>query len=201
MPAFNIGKDIQQLIQLLSKLPGLGPRSARRAVLHLIKGKEQTLFPLIKAMENAYQNVKSCSRCGNLDTSEICSICQDSNRDTKLLIVVENVGDLWALERSTNISAIYHVLGGCLSPLDGVRPEDLKIDDLIRRVETENIDEVILALNATIEGQTTSHYLTEKLERFSVKISKLAHGVPVGGELDYLDSNTLTTALQARTLL
>ncbi|WP_370931764.1 recombination mediator RecR [Bartonella sp. DGB1] len=193
--------DVEQLIKHLAKLPGLGPRSARRAALYLLKQKDLLLFPLLKTLEFTYNNVKDCEKCGNIDTSNICSICQDPKRNKKLLIVVENVADLWAIERSSNISALYHVLGGALSPLDGIRPQDLRIEQLFTRLEQENMEEVILALNATIEGQTTIHYLTEKLEKLPVKLSKLAHGVPVGGELDYLDSNTLTMALQARTLL
>lgn len=193
------GPEIERLIQLLAKLPGLGPRSARRAGLHLIKQKDQLLRPLAEAMGVAVDNVGICSTCGNIDTSDPCTICADPRRENATIVVVEDVSDLWALERANAINAGYHVLGGTLSPLDGIGPEDLTIDALVNRVKAGGVDEVILAVNATVEGQTTAHYVTDQLVGFDVKISRLAHGVPVGGELDYLDEGTLAQALRART--
>ena len=194
------GPEIEQLIQLLARLPGLGPRSARRAVLHLIKKKENLMIPLSAALDRAVETVVTCKECGNVDTQSPCYICTDQRRiDTGLLIVVEDVADLWALERAGANKSLYHVLGGTLSPLDGVGPEDLNIATLIERVERGNITEVVLAVNATVDGQTTAHYVTDRLEGTNVKITRLAHGVPVGGELDYLDEGTLTQALSART--
>ncbi len=193
------GPEIEKLIQLLAKVPGLGPRSARRAALHLIKKKEQLLGPLAGAMGEAYDKVRICSCCGNVDTVDPCTVCTDPRRDASVIIVVEDVADLWALERAGAMSAAYHVLGGTLSPLDGVGPDDLNIRGLIDRVAGGTVRELIIAVNATVEGQTTAHYITDRLEGFDVKITRLAHGVPVGGELDYLDEGTLTAALRART--
>ncbi|MCJ9674372.1 MULTISPECIES: recombination mediator RecR [unclassified Neorhizobium] len=195
------GPEIEKLIQLLAKVPGLGPRSARRAALHLIKKKEQLLGPLSGAMGEAYDKVKICSRCGNVDTVDPCTVCTDLHRDQTMLIVVEDVSDLWALERTGAMNTAYHVLGGTLSPLDGIGPDDLNIRGLIDRVNEGVIREIIIAVNATVEGQTTAHYITDQLSGIDVKITRLAHGVPVGGELDYLDEGTLTAALRARTVI
>ncbi|MBN9348113.1 MAG: recombination protein RecR [Devosia sp.] len=191
------GPEIEQLIQLLARLPGLGPRSARRAVLHLIKKKDQLMVPLSAALDRAVDAVKVCEVCGNVDTRSPCGICADPRRNSGILIVVEDVADLWALERAGVGAVKYHVLGGVLSPLDGVGPDDLSIDELIRRAA--EFGEVVLAVNATVEGQTTAHYITDRLDGFDIKVTRLAHGVPVGGELDYLDEGTLSQALKART--
>lgn len=185
-------------MNLLAKLPGLGPRSARRMVLHLLKKREALMLPLAEALQNAAHNVHACSTCGNLGGSDPCEICTDPRRDRNLICVVEDVADLWALERSHAFRGLYHVLGGTLSALDGIRPDDLRIGALIERVRTGGVQEVILALNATVEGQTTAHYVVDKLGASGVTVSRLAHGLPVGGELDYLDDGTLTAALQAR---
>jgi recombination protein RecR len=193
------GPEIERLIQLLAKVPGLGPRSARRAALHMIKKKEQLMGPLAAAMADAVDLVGVCTVCGNVDTVDPCTICQDPRRDAATLIVVEDVADLWALERAGTMNALYHVLGGTLSPLDGIGPEQLTIGKLVERVAAGTVREVILAVNATVEGQTTAHYLTDQLEGMDVKITRLAHGVPVGGELDYLDEGTLAAALKSRT--
>jgi len=193
------GPEIERLIQLLSKVPGLGPRSARRAALHLIKKKEQLLQPLAAAMGDAVDKVRICSTCGNVDTIDPCTVCSDPRRDHATLIVVEDVSDLWALERAAAMNVRYHVLGGTLSPLDGIGPDDLNIRGLIARIAEGEVRELILAVNATVEGQTTAHYLTDQLAGFDVKITRLAHGVPVGGELDYLDEGTLAAALKSRT--
>ena len=195
------GPEIEKLIQLLAKVPGLGPRSARRAALHLIKKREQLLGPLGHAMGEAYDKVKICSCCGNVDTIDPCTVCSDNRRDHSVIIVVEDVSDLWALERATTMNTAYHVLGGTLSPLDGVGPDDLNIRGLIDRVSEGLVKEIIIAVNATVEGQTTAHYITDQLAGIDVKITRLAHGVPVGGELDYLDEGTLTAALRARTAI
>ena len=195
------GPEIERLIQLLARVPGLGPRSARRAALHLIKKKEALLVPLGGAMQDAAEKVRICSCCGNVDTSDPCTICTDERRDPAMLIVVEDVSDLWALERAGTMNVCYHVLGGRLSPLDGIGPDDLNIKGLVERVATGEIKEVILAVNATVEGQTTAHYITDQLSSFEVRVTRLAHGVPVGGELDYLDEGTLAAALRARTAL
>ncbi|KAB2700919.1 MULTISPECIES: recombination mediator RecR [Brucella/Ochrobactrum group] len=195
------GPEIERLIQLLARVPGLGPRSARRAALHLIKKKEALLVPLGGAMQEAAEKVRICSCCGNVDTSDPCTICTDERRDPTTLIVVEDVSDLWALERAGTMNVRYHVLGGRLSPLDGIGPDDLNIKGLVERVATGEIKEVILAVNATVEGQTTAHYITDQLANFEVRVTRLAHGVPVGGELDYLDEGTLAAALRARTTL
>jgi recombination protein RecR len=191
-------QDIEALSQALARLPGLGPRSARRAVLHLMKRRETALEPLLAALRDVSERLSTCSTCGNLDTSDPCGICSDARRDDKLLCVVEEVADLWALDRSRLFPGRYHVLGGRLSALEGVRPEDLGIDKLVGRVAAGGIDEVVLAMNATLEGQTTAHYLAERLEKFPVRLTQLAHGLPVGGELDYLDEGTLAQALRAR---
>ncbi|WP_176036435.1 recombination mediator RecR [Brucella tritici] len=195
------GPEIERLIQLLARVPGLGPRSARRAALHLIKKKEALLVPLGGAMQEAAEKVRICSCCGNVDTSDPCTICTDERRDPATLIVVEDVSDLWALERAGTMNVRYHVLGGRLSPLDGIGPDDLNIKGLVERVSTGEIKEVILAVNATVEGQTTAHYITDQLSSFDIRVTRLAHGVPVGGELDYLDEGTLAAALRARTTL
>jgi len=194
----NGGPEIEQLIQLLARLPGLGPRSARRAVLHLIKKKDALMIPLSAALDRAVAAVTTCEVCGNVDTRSPCHICADPRRaESGLLIVVEDVADLWALERAGVGAVKYHVLGGVLSPLDGVGPDDLSIDQLLRRVA--EFSEIVLAVNATVEGQTTAHYITDRLAGADVKVTRLAHGVPVGGELDYLDEGTLSQALKART--
>ena len=195
------GPEIERLIQLLARVPGLGPRSARRAALHLIKKKEALLVPLGGAMQEAAEKVRICSCCGNVDTSDPCTICTDERRDPATLIVVEDVSDLWALERAGTMNVRYHVLGGRLSPLDGIGPDDLNIKGLVERVAAGETREVILAVNATVEGQTTAHYITDQLSSFDVRVTRLAHGVPVGGELDYLDEGTLAAALRARTTL
>lgn len=192
------GPEIERLIQLLAKLPGLGPRSARRAALHLIKNRERLFAPLASAMAEARDKVTVCTHCGNVDTIDPCTLCTDPRRDRTLICVVEEVGDLWALERAGAWSGLYHVLGGTLSAIEGVRPEDLAIDQLIDRAAHEQVKEVVLALNATVEGQTTAHYITERLKGMNIATSRLAHGVPVGGELDYLDEGTLTQAMKAR---
>jgi len=190
--------DLDALIQLLSKLPGLGPRSARRAALHLVKRKESLMQPLAEAMRAAAERIRACSICGNLDTDDPCALCRDPRRDPHLLCVVEDVADLWAIERTAAFRGRYHVLGGTLSALEGVGPEDLRIDALIARASGGEVKELILALNATVEGQTTAHYVTDRLAGTGVAVSRLAHGVPVGGELDYLDEGTLSAALAQR---
>lgn len=190
--------EIEALTQALSRLPGFGPRSARRAVLHLLKKRETTLDPLLAALSAVSQKLTTCHVCGNVDTHDPCAICADPRRDDRSLCVVEEVADLWALDRARLFPGRFHVLGGKLSALDGVRPEDLRIDALVRRVGAGGIDEVVLAMNATLEGQTTAHYVSERLEAFPVRVTQLAHGLPVGGELDYLDEGTLAQALRAR---
>ena len=190
--------QIDALTQALARLPGLGPRSARRAVLHLMKKREGSLIPLLAALQSVADNLSTCATCGNLDTRDPCAICIDPRRDDKSLCVVEEVAELWALDRSRLFPGRYHVLGGRLSALEGVRPEDLGIDKLVVRVAAGGIDEVVLAMNATLEGQTTAHYLAERLEKYPIRLTQLAHGLPVGGELDYLDEGTLAQALRAR---
>lgn len=189
---------IENLIQLLSKLPALGPRSARRAVLHLLKKKEVLMEPLMTALAEVALTVKTCPVCGNLDTDSPCGICSDLTRQEHQICVVQDVSDLWALERAHVYRGMYHVLGGVLSALDGVGPEELQIATLLKRLEKGDISEVILALPATVDGQTTAHYLTDLIEKYDVTVSGLAHGVPVGGELDYLDEGTLQTAFRTR---
>ena len=190
--------EIESLSAALARLPGLGPRSARRAVLHLLKKRETALVPLLRALENVSDKLSTCDTCGNVDTTNPCGICADPRRDARMLCVVEDVADLWALERSRLFPGRFHVLGGRLSALEGVRPEDLNIDGLLSRMVVGGIDEVVLAMNATLEGQTTAHYIAERIEGFPVRISQLAHGLPVGGELDYLDDGTLAQAMRAR---
>ena len=192
------GPEIERLIQLLARLPGLGPRSARRAVLHLIKNREKLLAPLTLALDEAQAKVTVCTSCGNVDTLNPCSVCQDPRRDRSLICVVEEVGDVWALERANAWNGLYHVLGGTLSALGGITPEDLAIGQLLARANDGIVKEVVLATNATVEGQTTAHYITERLKENGLATSRLAHGVPVGGELDYLDEGTLTQAIRAR---
>ncbi|HEU4548887.1 MAG TPA: recombination mediator RecR [Rhizomicrobium sp.] len=191
------GSEIERLIQLLARLPGLGPRSARRAALVLLKKRDVLLEPLAQAMQDAAAAIQPCAICGNLDTVSPCSICTDGRRDPHLLCVVEDVSDLWALERAAVFRGRYHVLGGALSALDGVTPERLNVAALLDRVK-HGVEEVILAMNATVEGQTTAHYLMDLLEDKGLKVTRLAHGVPVGGELDYLDEGTLSAAFKAR---
>jgi len=189
---------IERLIQYLAKLPGLGPRSARRAALQLIKRRDSLALPLAQAMTDAAENIKTCSACGNLDTQNPCGICAEPKRDQSAICVVEDVADLWALERAAIFKGLYHVLGGTLSALDGVGPDDLNIPGLVRRAGDAAVNEVILATNATVDGQTTAHYIADQLAGTDVSVSALAHGVPVGGELDYLDDGTLSAALKAR---
>jgi recombination protein RecR len=193
-----IGPEIETLIRLLAKLPGFGPRSARRAALYLLNHREQVLQPLAEAMAAAGEAVRPCSACGNLDTADPCGICTDGSRDPSAICVVEQVADLWALERTGAFRGRYHVLGGTLSALDGTGPEDLAIPSLAARARDPAVREVILALNATVDGQTTAHYIADRLAECEVTVSRLAHGVPVGGELDYLDDGTLLAALKAR---
>jgi recombination protein RecR len=192
------GPEIERLAQLLARLPGLGPRSARRAVLHLIRKRDELLSPLADAMQLARERIVVCSACGNIDTKDPCTICCDARRDLTILVVVETVADLWALERAGLLNARYHVLGGVLSPLDGVGPNDLAIPSLIARARESDIREVVLAVNATVDGQTTAHYIADLLSPLGIKVTRLAHGVPVGGELDYLDEGTLAAALERR---
>ncbi|MGH7088425.1 MAG: recombination mediator RecR [Stellaceae bacterium] len=193
--------EIDRLVELLAKLPGLGPRSARRAALHLLKFRETLMAPLTLALQETARRIRSCSVCGNLDTIDPCDLCGDARRDPELLCVVEEVADLWAIERSGAFKGRYHVLGGTLSALDGVGPDDLRIGALIKRVEEGEVCEVVLALNVTVEGQTTAHYIADRLAVSGIKLSRLAHGVPVGGELDYLDDGTLSAAISARQAL
>ncbi len=190
--------EIDRLTQALARLPGLGPRSARRAVLYLLKKREGAMVPLLEALALVNENLSTCGVCGNVDTTDPCGICRDVRRDSRMLCVVEDVPDLWALERSRLFPGKFHVLGGRLSALEGVRPEDLNIAPLLARIAEGGIDEVVLAMNAALEGQTTAHYIAEKLETSPVRITQLAHGLPVGGELDYLDDGTLAQALRAR---
>lgn len=198
MARASTGPEIERLIQLLGRLPGLGPRSARRVALHLINKKEQLLSPLAAAMTDALQSIVICETCANVDTKSPCHICSDERRDPAMICVVEEVGDLWALERAQVINTRYHVLGGTLSPLDGIGPEELRVASLIERARPPEVTEILLALNATVEGQSTAHYLTDQLAACGVTVSRLAHGVPVGGELDYLDEGTLAAAIKSR---
>lgn len=192
------GPEIERLVQLLSRLPGLGPRSARKAVLALLKRRNDLLMPLAEALAVAVDRIAECPVCGNLDTVSPCSVCSDARRDPSLIVVVEEVGDLWALERAGVVSARYHVLGGHLSPMDGIGPDKLNIGRLVERVRTGEATEILLALNATVEGQSTAHYVSEQLAGLGVAVSRLAQGVPIGGELDYLDEGTLAAAIKAR---
>ncbi len=201
-----IVSEIERLIQLLAKVPGLGPRSARRAALLLIKRRESLMLPLATALTEAARTVSTCSTCGNLDSRDPCTICADPRRDARLICVVEDVADLWALERAAAFPGRYHVLGGVLSALDGTGPEDLRIPQLLARVADGGVTEVILATNATVDGQTTAHYIADRLATAgeagqAIRVSALAHGVPVGGELDYLDDGTLSAALRDRRLV
>lgn len=192
------GPEIERIVQLLARLPGLGPRSARKAALALLKKRNELLLPLSEALAGAIDKIVECPLCGNLDTVSPCSLCQDPRRDRSLIVVVEEIGDLWALERAGVVDGLYHVLGGHLSPLDGIGPEKLNIARLIERARSGETKEILLALNATVEGQSTAHYLTEQLAPTGIVISRLAQGVPVGGELDYLDEGTLAAAIKAR---
>ncbi|MBN8970686.1 MAG: recombination protein RecR [Rhizobiales bacterium] len=194
------GPEIERLIQLLARLPGLGPRSARRAALHLIKKREALMAPLTGALQTAMDRIQVCKTCGNIDTTDPCTICTDPRRDPAIIVVVADVADLWALERANAINGLYHVLGATLSPLDGIGPDDLAIDSLVSRAHQAQVKEVVLALNATVDGQTTAHYITDLLQDADVKVTRMAHGVPVGGELDYLDEGTLSAAMRQRTL-
>jgi recombination protein RecR len=200
MAKTSAGSEIERLVQLLARLPGLGHRSARKAALTLIKKRSDLLEPLAAALTDAAAKIVECPNCGNIDTVSPCSICQDPRRDASLIVVVEEIGDLWALERAGVVSGLYHVLGGHLSPLDGIGPERLNIGRLIERA-TPPVKEVLLALNATVEGQSTAHYLTEQLQGRGVTVSRLAQGVPIGGELDYLDEGTLAAAIKSRRTL
>jgi recombination protein RecR len=199
MPAAIAGPEIERLIQLLARLPGLGPRSARRAALALIKRREQLMAPLTAALLAAMEKISVCKVCGNIDSQNPCAVCTDPRRDASVIVVVEDVADLWALERAHAVNARYHVLGGTLSPLDGIGPQDLAIDALVTRAHAPEVKEIILALNATVDGQTTAHYITDLLGGAGVTVTRLAHGVPVGGELDYLDEGTLAAAMRSRT--
>ena len=189
---------LQHLIKILAGLPALGPRSARRIALHMVTKKQSVMEPLIQALIEAEKNIKTCDTCGNLDTVVPCSLCQSHSRDKKTLCIVASVADIWAIERTGHFKGLYHVLGGVLSSIDGIRPEDLGISDMLSRIDNENIQEVILALSATVNGQTTSHYIADRLEGKGVTITGLARGIPVGGELDYLDDSTITTAFKSR---
>jgi recombination protein RecR len=192
------GPEIERLVQLLARLPGLGPRSARKAALGLLKKRQDLLVPLADAMRTAVEKIIECPNCGNLDTVSPCTICQDTRRDASLIVVVEEVGDLWALERAGVVNALYHVLGGHLSPLDGIGPDKLNIASLVERARAPDVTEVLLALNATVEGQSTAHYVMDQLTGTDVAVSRLAQGVPIGGELDYLDEGTLAAAIKSR---
>jgi recombination protein RecR len=191
-------RDLQDLIDLMARLPGLGPRSARRAVLHLLKKRTQVMVPLARSLQAVAESARDCLTCGNLATTETCPICADPKRATGTICVVEDVADLWAMERAAGFRGRYHVLGGTLSALDAIGPEDLRIPQLMSRVDAEGVSEVILALNATVDGQTTAHYIADALEGRGVAVTSLAQGVPIGGELDYLDDGTITAALKAR---
>src|ERR1700756_2665134 len=199
MPAIAVGPEIERLIQLLAPLPGLGARSARRAALFFIKKREAVMAPLAGALQTAMDKIEVCKICGNIDTQNPCTVCTDLRRDASTIVVVADVADLWALERAHAVNARYHVLGGTLSPLDGVGPDDLAIDPLVKRAHDPAVQEVILALSATVDGQSTAHYITDLLHQANVKVTRLSHGVPVGGELDYLDEGTLAAAMRSRT--
>jgi len=198
MPAANIGPELQRLIDLLVKLPGLGPRSAKRAALHLLKKRDPVMRPLAFALTDAADKVKACSTCGNWDSIDPCAICAEASRDQSILCVVQDVGDLWALERAGAHKGRYHVLGGLLSPLDGIGPNDLNLGSLIERASAPAVSEIVLALPATVDGQTTAHYVTDQLIAANVSVTRLSQGVPVGGELDYLDEGTLAAAMKTR---
>ncbi|HEY8963783.1 MAG TPA: recombination mediator RecR [Alphaproteobacteria bacterium] len=196
-----ISSTINELIRSLSRLPGVGPRSARRLALALLEDREGLMKPVMMQMDKTYRQIVTCSICGNLDSSDPCMLCADSRRNHAVLCVVQGVADIWAIERTRVFDGIYHVLGGVLSAIDGIKPDDLSIDALIKRIQAGGIAEVVLALSATVDGQTTAHYLTDRLEGLDIRLTKLAHGMPVGGELDYLDDGTLTTALRSRTAI
>ncbi len=198
MAKFSAGPEIERLIKLMSRLPGLGPRSARKAALSLIKRREDLLAPLALALAEARDRISVCGQCGNVDTMSPCGVCQDADRDRSLIIVVEDVGDLWALERAGVSKCLYHVLGGHLSPLDGIGPDELNIASLVERVGRGEVREVVLALNATVEGQSTMHYLRDLLAETDIFVSEIQKGVPIGGELDYLDDGTLAAAIKDR---
>ena len=189
---------LEKLIKKVSKLPGLGPRSARRVVLHLLKDKEKLLLPLIESMTEVADKIKNCIECGNLDDNQICEVCTNTSRNQDLICIIETVADLWALERSNVYKGKYHILGGVLSAIDGINPEQLNISSLEKRLQNSSYKEIIIAISATLDGQTTAHYLAERLSKFNIKITRLAHGVPVGGELDFLDDGTIAQALKAR---
>ncbi|MDA0763451.1 MAG: recombination mediator RecR [Proteobacteria bacterium] len=189
---------LEKLIKKVSRLPGLGPRSSRRVVLHLLKNKEKYLLPLINDLSQVADNIKSCIECGNLDQDEVCEICKNPLRKNNLICVVETVADLWALERTQVYDGKYHILGGVLSAIDGINPEQLNINSLESRLKKQNCTEVIIAISATLDGQTTAHYIADRLNTFNIKITRLAHGVPIGGELDFLDDGTIAQALKAR---
>lgn len=194
----NVSPEIDRLIRLLAKLPGLGPRSARRAALAMLKKPEALMVPLTQAMGEAAERISTCDVCGNVDAQNPCHICRAQGRDRTRICVVQDVSDLWAMERAGAFRGTYHILGGTLSALDGVRPEDLNIASLIERAKSDDVKEIILAMNATVDGQTTAHYITDHLDAAGVSVSRLAHGVPVGGELDYLDDGTITAAMKSR---
>lgn len=189
---------LEKLIKKVSKLPGLGPRSSRRVVLHLLKDKEKLLLPLIESMTEVADKIKNCIECGNLDDNQICEVCTNTSRNQDLICIIETVADLWALERSNVYKGKYHILGGVLSAIDGINPEQLNISSLEKRLQNSSYKEIIIAISATLDGQTTAHYLAERLSKFNIKITRLAHGVPVGGELDFLDDGTIAQALKAR---
>ncbi len=192
------GREIEHLIELMARLPGLGPRSARRAVLQMIKKRSKLLDPIAKSMAEVAATARECTKCGNISGLEICEICNDPARQNGQMCVVEDVSDLWAMERTALFKGTYHVLGGVLSALDGIGPDSLRIPRLVERVQADEISEIILALNATIDGQTTAHYIVDQIEGTNVRITSLAQGVPIGGELDYLDDGTISAALKAR---
>jgi len=193
--------DINDLIRILARMPGVGPRSARRLALTLLQDRETLMKPLMMQLEKTYTNVRTCHACGNLDSCDPCTICADKRRNQTVLCVVQGIADIWAIERTRAFDGLYHVLGGVLSAIDGIKPDDLRINELLQRLEAQGVHEVVLALAATVDGQTTAHYLADRLEQSGVRVSKLAHGMPVGGELDYLDDGTLTQALRARTAI
>lgn len=193
--------DINDLIRMLARLPGVGPRSARRLALTLLEDREGLMKPLMMQMDKTYQQVKTCHTCGNLDSIDPCGICSDPRRSRAAICVVASIADIWAIERTRVFDGLYHVLGGVLSAIDGVKPDNLRIRELIARIESEKTQEIVLALAATVDGQTTAHYLADRLKDANVRITRLAHGMPVGGELDYLDDGTLTTALKSRTAI
>lgn len=190
--------DLEKLISYIAKLPGVGKRSSRRVALHLLKNKENLMLPLASSLNLAAQNIKACETCGNYDVTDPCGICTNEKRDKSLIAVVENVSDLWAMERGGVYKGQYHILGGVLSAIDGITPQDLKIEKLLKRAKEQGVLEVIIATNATLEGQTTAHYISQNLQELNIKVTRLAHGIPLGGELDYMDEGTISTALQAR---